>query len=178
MSELIRTAAKVATLAHTGQYRKYTGLPYIIHPLNVANSLSLNGYGDEMVAAGLLHDVLEDTDLTYSDLIQHVPEQVVRYVEGLTNQATSKETANWLRSQPQNVHIIKAYDILDNVSDVDMLAFDSVKGYEKVLKYVKSKIVQVDSVLVHLPEVFRSDLIETLKSKRDAVDLRIRRMES
>ena len=55
------TAAKMmAGKAHEGQFRKYSGLPYIIHPIEVATTVEAYGGTDEMIAAALLHDVVED----------------------------------------------------------------------------------------------------------------------
>ena len=57
-----------ATKAHGTQLRKYTNDPYIIHPIAVAKMVKDMGGDDNMVYAALLHDVLEDTDVTHSQL--------------------------------------------------------------------------------------------------------------
>jgi len=57
-----------ATKAHGTQLRKYTNDPYIIHPIAVAKMVKGMGGDDNMVYAALLHDVLEDTDVTHSQL--------------------------------------------------------------------------------------------------------------
>lgn len=57
-----------ATKAHGTQLRKYTNDPYIIHPIAVAKMVKDLGGDDNMVYAALLHDVLEDTDVTHSQL--------------------------------------------------------------------------------------------------------------
>ncbi len=62
-TKLIATAARIAYDAHAGQFDK-GGLPYILHPLHLAEQMTTE---DECVVA-LLHDVLEDTDLTPEDL--------------------------------------------------------------------------------------------------------------
>jgi len=55
--------------AHAGQKRKYTGEDYITHPIEVARLVKIHTEGDvEMQAAALLHDVIEDTDVTMEDL--------------------------------------------------------------------------------------------------------------
>lgn len=59
---------KFATEAHGEQTRKYTGLPYITHPVSVAEGVRLHGGDLNQQAAALLHDVLEDTQVTHSDL--------------------------------------------------------------------------------------------------------------
>ncbi len=54
--------------AHGDQLRKYTNDPYIIHPIAVANMVKDAGGDENMVNAALLHDVLEDTNVTHSEL--------------------------------------------------------------------------------------------------------------
>ena len=68
---LIKKAQSFANNAHEGQVRKYGGEPYIDHPIRVAMLLIefIPNISEEMVAAALLHDVLEDTDTTLDDLI-------------------------------------------------------------------------------------------------------------
>lgn len=68
-SELISRALAKATEAHAGQIRNGSGgLPYIEHPRMVAATLAARGYGEETLAAALLHDVVEDSDTTVEDL--------------------------------------------------------------------------------------------------------------
>jgi (p)ppGpp synthase/HD superfamily hydrolase len=57
----VETAARLAAKAHAGQKRKADGSPYIVHPFMVAMVLARHGFPEAVVAAGLLHDVLEDT---------------------------------------------------------------------------------------------------------------------
>ncbi len=61
-SSALDTALIVASLAHRNQERKGSEIPYIIHPFHVALLLQRAGYPDEVVVAGLLHDVLEDME--------------------------------------------------------------------------------------------------------------------
>jgi (p)ppGpp synthase/HD superfamily hydrolase len=68
-SELIARALAKAAAAHAGQIRNGSGgLPYIEHPRMVAATLAARGYPDEILAAALLHDVVEDSDTTVEDL--------------------------------------------------------------------------------------------------------------
>lgn len=68
---------------HQGQYRK-SGEPYITHPLHVAILLAELGLDDCAIAAGLLHDVVEDTGCTTRGLVDHFGEDVAFLVEGVT----------------------------------------------------------------------------------------------
>ena len=67
---LIDFAYEYAKEAHGTQVRKYTGEPYITHPVAVANLVASRTIDCEMICAALLHDVIEDTDVTYDDLME------------------------------------------------------------------------------------------------------------
>ncbi|MCR4618444.1 MAG: bifunctional (p)ppGpp synthetase/guanosine-3',5'-bis(diphosphate) 3'-pyrophosphohydrolase [Lachnospiraceae bacterium] len=80
---MIEKAYKVASNAHNGQVRK-SGEPYIIHPLNVAIILAELEMDKETIAAGLLHDVVEDTVMTEEDLEREFGSDVAILVDGVT----------------------------------------------------------------------------------------------
>ena len=65
----IRAAFEVADKAHGGQKRK-SGEPYIIHPVAVAKIVLEYGMDCQSVAAAMLHDTVEDTDMTFEELAQ------------------------------------------------------------------------------------------------------------
>jgi (p)ppGpp synthase/HD superfamily hydrolase len=65
---ITRAALEFAEACHAGQRRQADSAPFILHPLEVAQLLRGRDYPDEVVAAGVLHDVIEDTDATYEDL--------------------------------------------------------------------------------------------------------------
>ena len=67
-SPLTRAALDFADERHAGQKRDMDDLPFVTHPMEVACLLHEAGYSDEVVAAGVLHDVLEDTDAVRADL--------------------------------------------------------------------------------------------------------------
>lgn len=80
---LIERAYTIAKNAHTGQVRK-SGAPYIIHPLSVALILAEMRMDATTVAAGLLHDTIEDTELTLEDIEATFGIEVSRLVHGVT----------------------------------------------------------------------------------------------
>jgi (p)ppGpp synthase/HD superfamily hydrolase len=67
-SPLTRAALDFATSRHAGQTRDIDSIPFVTHPVEVACLLHEAGYPDEVVAAGVLHDVLEDTDVELPEL--------------------------------------------------------------------------------------------------------------
>ncbi|NEQ38141.1 MAG: bifunctional (p)ppGpp synthetase/guanosine-3',5'-bis(diphosphate) 3'-pyrophosphohydrolase [Okeania sp. SIO3I5] len=80
---LICRAFELAYKLHEGQYRK-SGEPYICHPVAVAGLLKDLGGDSAMIAAGFLHDVVEDTDVTIEEIEQNFGSQVALLVEGVT----------------------------------------------------------------------------------------------
>jgi (p)ppGpp synthase/HD superfamily hydrolase len=84
-SPLTRAALAFADERHAGQTRGIDGLPFVTHPVEVACLLHEAGYADEVVAAGVLHDVLEDTDAERSDLESRFGARVAELVEAVTD---------------------------------------------------------------------------------------------
>ena len=82
-SKLIRKAYNYAKAHHEGQLRK-SGEPYIIHPVQVAYILSTLGLDDSTICAALLHDVVEDTDITKQDLENEFGKEIAELVDGVT----------------------------------------------------------------------------------------------
>ncbi len=66
-SERVAKAVTMAKKAHEGQFRK-TGEPYIIHPLAVKRILEEWGMDEDTIIAGILHDTVEDTEITLGEI--------------------------------------------------------------------------------------------------------------
>lgn len=81
--EFIKKAYEFANRAHRGQYRK-SGEPYIIHPIQVAGILVDLKMDPATIAAGFLHDVVEDTEATKEDLEREFGSEVAMLVDGVT----------------------------------------------------------------------------------------------
>jgi (p)ppGpp synthase/HD superfamily hydrolase len=85
-SDMVREALVMAREAHAGQTRNASGgRPYIDHPVSVAERLAELGRDDEVLAAALLHDVVEDSELEVSDVRAACGERVAAIVDAMTD---------------------------------------------------------------------------------------------
>ena len=82
-TKLILKAYNYANDNHKGQLRK-SGEPYIIHPLQVAYILATIELDESTICAALLHDVVEDTEITHQDIINEFGQEIADMVEGVT----------------------------------------------------------------------------------------------
>jgi (p)ppGpp synthase/HD superfamily hydrolase len=96
-SPLTRDALDFANQRHAGQTRDIDGLPFVTHPMEVAYLLHDAGYEDEVVAAGVLHDVLEDTDADHDELADRFGQRVADLVEAVTDDPSIEA---WLARAP------------------------------------------------------------------------------
>lgn len=140
--EEVEKAYKFAAKMHKGQYRK-TGEEYIVHPLFVAHILTSIRADKETLMAGLLHDVIEDTEITKEDLEQMFGDVVANLVDGVTkinniNVSTENEylTGYYKKiivgmSEDVRVIIIKLADRLHNMRTLYALDHDRQKRKAK-----------------------------------------------
>lgn len=92
--EMIRQAYEIAVQAHSKQRRK-SGEPYILHPIEVARICTEEiGLGPTAVVAALLHDVVEDTDVSLDDIKKQFGDKICRLVDGLTKLDSSYNSEN------------------------------------------------------------------------------------
>jgi len=118
----VQKALVAAAAAHRGQLRKGSGRPFLVHPVCVARLLLEAGCGEEVSAAGLLHDTLEDTHLTLKDLHRLFGETVASIVAGCSEPDKSvpwekrkRHTLRSLETAPLEVRLVTCADKLDNV---------------------------------------------------------------
>jgi len=133
--DIIRSAYELADSQHTGQLRK-SGEPYILHPLEVSYILALWQTGPKTIAAGLMHDVIEDTDLSKEELTAMFDEDIASLVDGVTKLTqldyVSKESAQaenhrkmlLAMSRDIRVILIKLADRLHNIRTLKHLVKD------------------------------------------------------
>ena len=82
-ADMVRKAYEYSSAAHAGQLR-LSGDPYFMHPTSVAKTLAEMGFDEHTVAAGLLHDTVEDTSASIEELDAEFGEQVADIVDGVT----------------------------------------------------------------------------------------------
>ncbi len=134
-ADLICRAFNFAYQLHEGQYRA-SGEPYIMHPVAVAGLLRDLGGGSVMIAAGFLHDIVEDTDTTPEDLERIFGAEVRQLVEGVTklskfnfSSKTERQAENFRRmflamAQDIRVIVVKLADRLHNMRTLEHLSDD------------------------------------------------------
>jgi len=117
----ITEAIDFAIKSHGDQKRKGNNMPYIVHPLTVGFILQENGYNEDVIIAGILHDVAEDTSYTLKDIENSFGKNVSDLVAGVTEDKSIKdwdeqkdEYLNRLENASEEVKAISGADILDN----------------------------------------------------------------
>jgi (p)ppGpp synthase/HD superfamily hydrolase len=92
-SPLTRAALDFATREHAGQTRDLDGIPFVTHPVEVACLLHESGYSDEVLAAGVLHDVIENTDVDRSELEERFGPRVAELVAAVSDDPAIEDRA-------------------------------------------------------------------------------------
>ncbi len=84
-TNIIEKATSFAADKHKNQYRKEGGLLYISHLVSVALILQKYNFPEQVIAAGLLHDTLEDTDTTETEILENFGAEILEIVKSVTN---------------------------------------------------------------------------------------------
>ena len=141
--EAIIKAYNFAEASHRGQLRN-SGEAYFVHPFNVAMILADLNMDEATIAAGLLHDVLEDTNVTYETLVGKFGEEIANLVDGVTklkklkyktkqeNQAENLRKMVLAMAKDIRVIIIKLADRLHNMRTLEYMSEEKKK--EKALE--------------------------------------------
>lgn len=136
----LEDALILAAQKHRGQVDK-AGKPYILHPLRVMQNLGA-GASDEERMAALLHDIVEDCDVSFDDLHEMgFPSSVVVAVQHLTKtEDEQRDYMSAIRRVAQNsiARRVKIADLTDN-SDISRLKNPTATDYARLEKYQKAK---------------------------------------
>jgi (p)ppGpp synthase/HD superfamily hydrolase len=160
-NKLVAKALEVAARAHYGDMRKgkEEDVPYIVHPVEVAMILQENGIEEDVIAAALLHDTLEDTELTEKDLKDIFNDRIAELVIGASEKLEDRDNTPWEERKEHTINYLKTINDIDikYIACADKLAnirsmirdYDEIgdelwsifnRGYEKQKWYYESLV--------------------------------------
>ena len=165
-------ALALAARAHRDQLRKGTDLPYIAHPVHVSIILMRHGFAEDLAIAGLLHDVVEDTDTSLALIAAEFGDQVARLVEAVSEtksvdgaelpwEQRKEEKLAHLRTAGPDVAALKAADAIHNLRSIiadlenvgQLLWARFKRGPEPTLWYYEEILIAVRDWLGNHPIV-------------------------
>ena len=123
----LHRAVNLAALWHTGQDRKYTSLPYIVHPLRVMSLVREVSDNEDMLIAAVLHDVVEDTPVSLDTIRDEFGDRAADLVGWLTDVSTPADGNRAARKAidaehtvraPADAQTIKLADLIDNTASI------------------------------------------------------------
>ena len=165
-TSMVEEAFYLAKKAHKGQKRK-SGKPYFTHPLAAAKMLAERGLDEVVVTSGLLHDVIEDTDISRKEIEKLFGKEVYTLIEGVTklqkfsfNDAQEYSTATTIKtiiagSKNLRVFIIKIFDKLHNMRTI------------KYLSKEKQKRIAADVLTIYIPIIHKLGMHEVKYEMED-----------
>lgn len=145
---LIQEALEFATRVHSGQKRKYTGEDYIVHPVEVMEIVKTVPHTEAMLAAALLHDVIEDCDISAEHLEQVFGSEVTELVVWLTDVSKKSDGTRKVRKEidrqrtakaPAQAKTIKLADLISNTASI--IQYDP--SFAKVYLAEKARLLDV-----------------------------------
>jgi len=172
----VNKALVLATKAHGDQRRKYTGESYIVHPIEVMGILMAHGITDDNVlAAALLHDVLEDTDVKRSRmLLNGIDQHTIDLVVEVTDVSRPEDGNRLTRKELDRQHLALASPDGQNIKLADLISnTESIVEYDPSFAkiYLKEKL-DLLAVLTKADAKMHLDaLTKTLQSLCDIKDL-------
>jgi len=106
-SKLIIKALEYSAVKHRGYNRKGGDIPYIVHPVEVAMILKENFLTEEVIVAGLLHDLLEDTEVSKEEIREEFGEDILKLVVGASEKLENREDQSWQERKNHTVDFLK-----------------------------------------------------------------------
>jgi len=122
MDIMVQKAIFFATQAHAGQTRKYTGEPYVNHPVEVMQLVSTVTDDPEILAAAVLHDVVEDTPATIMNIRIGFNSRVAELVDDLTDVSKPEDGNRALRKELDRQHTAKASPDAKTIKLADLIS--------------------------------------------------------
>jgi len=122
-----KQAVEFAAKAHVRQFRKGTDIPYIVHPVEVAQILTKAGADETLICVGLLHDVLEDTEVTAEELRKSFGDKITSLVlihtedKRLSWEVRKQHTIDYLKSETKGESLlVTCADKLSNMRSISI----------------------------------------------------------
>ena len=106
-SKLVIKALEYAAFYHKKEVRKGTKTPYIVHPVEVAMILKESSLEEEVIAAGMLHDILEDTGVSPEEIRSEFGEEILRLVLGASEKLENRDDRSWRKRKEHTINYLK-----------------------------------------------------------------------
>ncbi|CAM3614871.1 bifunctional (p)ppGpp synthetase/guanosine-3',5'-bis(diphosphate) 3'-pyrophosphohydrolase [Erysipelothrix sp. HDW6B] len=191
--DLIERAYAYAKEHHEGQYRK-SGEPYLVHLVHVGYILADMGMSPTTIAAGLLHDVVEDTDVTKEELTEAFSEEIATLVESVTKigNIEFKDEREYLAANHRKIFIAMAKDVrvifiklVDRLHNMRTLQYQKPEKQQKIaaetldvyapiahrlgLGEIKNELEDLSFSYLHRDKYYEiARLVDSRKAERDA----------
>ena len=157
-TERINKAIEVASICHENQYRKNPErrIPYIAHPIAVGMMLTKYGYSEEVVVAGILHDILEDTEFTENQLKSEFGEAVASLVRETSEEDKSlpweERKARYIKHLKTASEEAKAISCCDKIHNMESMINSTNAGGDiwSSLKRGKDKQIWRFTEMMHI----------------------------
>lgn len=133
----IKKAIIFADMMHEDHVRKYTGMPYITHPIAVAEIVAKVTKDESMIMAAILHDTVEDTNATLREIEDMFGERVAMLVEGLTDISKPEDGNRKTRKRLDREHIINSHPDVKTIKLADLIHNSiSITNYDEAFAKV------------------------------------------
>jgi (p)ppGpp synthase/HD superfamily hydrolase len=178
MSILLKRAFDRAAVWHRDQKRKYPGadVPYVSHVAGVATILTRHGFDEEIVAAGALHDVIEDCGVTHeelaslfgarvADLVQHVSEPD----KSLSWEERKRNYVSYFAKKPWDAQAISLADKIDNFRSIIVCKKDYGDPWPMFKRGRDAQIERFDAMAAVAKTLAPHPLIDEFLAELEAV---------
>ncbi len=163
---IAEAAVRFASARHADQCREIDGAPFIAHPIEVGSLLRSDGQPDEIIAAGLLHDVLEKTRTTSGQLHRRFGVRIARIVESVSDDPSlvdyglrKRELRNRIAHADPGTRAVFVADKIAKVRELSLLPASQLNERENRarLAHYRASLDMLRRVEGHMPLVDRLD---------------------
>jgi (p)ppGpp synthase/HD superfamily hydrolase len=175
---LLKRALDQAAVWHHGQHRKYPGVevPYVSHLAGVAATLARHGFDEEVIAAGVLHDAIEDAGITFEEVHRRFGARVAELVRHVSEE---DRTLAWeerkrlylehFRVKPWEAQAITLADKIDNFESIIVCAADHGDPWAMFKRGRAEQLARFDSLALALADLPAHPLIEEYRRALEAL---------